>query len=99
MTSRAFSLARLLRVAALRIQLGRQCCDQLLTPRVVAALQARTSKLTLTLWQPETEDSGYYEEQLVPTLQLPHTEYTQLYTDLLAHALAKLDNCAAVQVC
>ncbi|KAJ9520536.1 hypothetical protein QJQ45_007414 [Haematococcus lacustris] len=99
LTCRAFSLARLLHVPALRIQLGRQCSDQLLTPRVVAALQARTCKLVLTLQQPETEDSKCYKEQLAPTLQLPQTEYTQDYTDLLAHALAKLDNCAAVEVC
>ncbi|KAJ9533919.1 hypothetical protein QJQ45_027010 [Haematococcus lacustris] len=99
LTCRAFSQARLLHIPALRIQLGRQCCEQLLTPRVVAALQARTSKLALTLWQPETEDSKCYEEQLAPTLQLPQTEYTQDCTDLLAHALAKLDNCAAVEVC
>ncbi|KAJ9505185.1 hypothetical protein QJQ45_024882 [Haematococcus lacustris] len=99
LTCRAFSQAHLLHVPALRIQLGRQCCDQLLTPRVVAALQARTSKLALTLWQPETEDSECYKEQLAPTLQLPQTEYTQDYTDLLAHALAKLDNCAAVEAC
>ncbi|KAJ9521651.1 hypothetical protein QJQ45_008999 [Haematococcus lacustris] len=99
LTCRAFSLAHLLHAPALRIQLGRQRCDQLLTPRVLAALQARTSKLALTLWQPETKDSGCYRKQLAPTLQLPQTECTQHYTDLLAHALAKLDNCAAVEVC
>ncbi|GFH25480.1 hypothetical protein HaLaN_23456, partial [Haematococcus lacustris] len=99
LTCRAFSQARLLHLPALRIQLGRQCCNQLLTPRVVAALQARTSKLALTLWQPETEDSKGYRKQLAPTLQLPQTEYTQDYTELLAHALAKLGNCAAVEVC
>ncbi|KAJ9521658.1 hypothetical protein QJQ45_009001 [Haematococcus lacustris] len=99
LTCRAFSQARLLHAPALRIQLGRQCCDQLLTHRVVAALQARTSKLALNLWQPETEDSTRYRKQLAPTLQLPQTEYTQDYTELLAYALAKLDNCAAVEVC
>ncbi|KAJ9521416.1 hypothetical protein QJQ45_001200 [Haematococcus lacustris] len=99
LTCRAFSQARLLHVPALRIQLGRQCCDQLLTPRVVTALQARTRKLAFTLWQPETEDSMHYIEQFAPTLQLPQTEYTQQYTDLLTHALAKLDKCAAVEVC
>ncbi|KAJ9533538.1 hypothetical protein QJQ45_026571 [Haematococcus lacustris] len=99
LTCRAFSLARLLHVPALRIQLGRQCCDELLTPRVIAALQASKSKLALTLWQPETVDSMHYIEQLAPALQLPHIEYTQHYHDLLAHALAKLDNCAAVEVC
>ncbi|KAJ9532812.1 hypothetical protein QJQ45_010923 [Haematococcus lacustris] len=80
LTCRAFSSARLLHVPALRIQLGRPRCDQLLTPRVIATLQARTSKLALTLWQPETEDS-------------------KCYTDLLAHTLPKLVNCAAVEVC
>ncbi|KAJ9533533.1 hypothetical protein QJQ45_026578, partial [Haematococcus lacustris] len=99
LTCRAFSQARLLHVPALRIQLGRPHCDELLMPRVVATLQARKSKLALTLWQPETVDSMHYIEQLAPTLQLPQTEYTQHYTDLLAHALAKLDNCAAVEVC
>ncbi|KAJ9532803.1 hypothetical protein QJQ45_010925 [Haematococcus lacustris] len=99
LTCRAFSQAHLLHVPALRIQLGRQCCDELLTPRVVAALRARTSKLTLTLEQPETVDSMCFTEQLAPTLQLPQTEYTQHYTELLAHALAKLDNCAAAEVC
>ncbi|KAJ9530990.1 hypothetical protein QJQ45_001007 [Haematococcus lacustris] len=99
LTCRAFSQAHLLHVPALRVQLGRQCCDQLLTPQVVAVLQARTSKLALTLCQPETEDSKYYSKQLAPTLRLQQTEYTQDYTVLLAHALAKLDNCAAVKVC
>ncbi|KAJ9523668.1 hypothetical protein QJQ45_019937, partial [Haematococcus lacustris] len=99
LTCRAFSRAHLLHVPALRIQLGRQCCDQLLTHQVVAALQTRKSKLALTLWQPETEDSKCYRKQLAPTLQLPQTEYTQDYTNLLAHALAKLHNCAAVEVC
>ncbi|KAJ9531340.1 hypothetical protein QJQ45_006789 [Haematococcus lacustris] len=99
LTCHAFSQAHLLHDPALRIQLGRQCCDHLLMPRVVAALQARTSKLSLTLWQPETEDSVYYRKQLAPTLQLPQTEYTQNYTSLLVHALAKLKSCAAVEVC
>ncbi|GFH11793.1 hypothetical protein HaLaN_07349 [Haematococcus lacustris] len=38
-----------------------------------------------------------YIELLAPTLQLPQTEYTQHYNDLLAYALAKLDSCAAVE--
>ncbi|KAJ9521997.1 hypothetical protein QJQ45_024888, partial [Haematococcus lacustris] len=97
LTCRAFSQARLLHVPALRIQLGRQCCDQLLTPRVVAALQARTSKLDLTLWQPV--HTRWYEEEFAPTLQLQKTGYTQHYTEQLAYALTKLDNCAAVEVC
>ncbi|KAJ9533913.1 hypothetical protein QJQ45_027002 [Haematococcus lacustris] len=99
LTCRAFSQAHLLHVPALSIQLCRPRCDQQLTPQVVAALQARKSKLTLTLWQPKKGGSAAYKEQLAPTLQLPQAEYTQVYTDLLAHALAKLDNCAAVEVC
>ncbi|KAJ9532443.1 hypothetical protein QJQ45_010535 [Haematococcus lacustris] len=99
LTCRAFSQAHLLHIPALRIQLGRQRCDQLLTPRVVTALQARKSKLVITLWQPKKGDSAAFKWQWAPTLQLPHTEYTQHYHDLLAHALAKLDNCAAVEVC
>ncbi|KAJ9531620.1 hypothetical protein QJQ45_021782 [Haematococcus lacustris] len=49
LTCRAFSLARLLHVPALRIQLSRQRCNQWLTPRVAEALQARTKTLELTL--------------------------------------------------
>ncbi|KAJ9513794.1 hypothetical protein QJQ45_020870 [Haematococcus lacustris] len=49
---------------ALRIQADSQLCDQLLTPHVVAALQARTSKLALTLQQPEAQASGHYAEVL-----------------------------------
>ncbi|KAJ9532808.1 hypothetical protein QJQ45_010919 [Haematococcus lacustris] len=99
LTCRAFSQAHLLHIPALRIQLCRPRCDRLLTPRVVEALQARKSKLALTLWQPKKDDSASYKEQLAPTLQMPQTEYTQDITDLLAHALAKLDNCSAVEVC
>ncbi|KAJ9532471.1 hypothetical protein QJQ45_010499 [Haematococcus lacustris] len=108
LTCRAFSQAHLLHIPALRIQLGRQCCDQLLTPRVVAALQARKSKLALTLEQPKTGDSVCYSYSTPrslhlaaapSTLQLPQTEDTQQYTDLLTHALTKLENCAAVEVC
>ncbi|KAJ9532486.1 hypothetical protein QJQ45_010552 [Haematococcus lacustris] len=99
LTCRAFSQAHLLHIPALRIQLGRQRCDQLLTPRVVTALQARKSKLVITLWQPKKGDSAAFKWKWAPTLQLPQAEDTQQYTDLLAHALAKLDNCAAVEVC
>ncbi|KAJ9532430.1 hypothetical protein QJQ45_010546 [Haematococcus lacustris] len=99
LTCRTFFQAHLLHNPALSIQLCRPRCDQQLTPRVVAALQARKSKLTLTLWQPKKGDSAAYKEELAPTLQLPQTEDTQDITDLLAHALAKLDNCAAVEVC
>ncbi|KAJ9514201.1 hypothetical protein QJQ45_002302 [Haematococcus lacustris] len=44
-TCRAFSLANLLHAPGLHIQQ----CDQHLTPRVIAALRGRTSKLALTL--------------------------------------------------
>ncbi|KAJ9520385.1 hypothetical protein QJQ45_000126 [Haematococcus lacustris] len=92
LTCRAFFQAHMLHIPALRVQLGRHCYDQLLTPQVVAALQARTSKLTLTLWQPGTEHSSESETET-------ETEDSECYTELLAHALAKLDNCAAVEVC
>ncbi|KAJ9520384.1 hypothetical protein QJQ45_000125 [Haematococcus lacustris] len=92
LTCSAFSLARLLHIPALGIQLGSQCCDQLLTPRVIAALQARKCKLELTVVQPDIRERERYKRQ-------PQTELTQHYTDLLAHVLSKLDNCAAVEVC
>ncbi|KAJ9514785.1 hypothetical protein QJQ45_028457 [Haematococcus lacustris] len=50
LTCSAFSLANLLHAPGLRIQLDRQRCDQLLTPRFVAALVARTSNVALTLY-------------------------------------------------
>ncbi|KAJ9514162.1 hypothetical protein QJQ45_002268 [Haematococcus lacustris] len=50
LTCRAFSLANLLHAPGLHIQLDRQRCDQLLTPRFVAALVARTSTVALTLY-------------------------------------------------
>ncbi|KAJ9532829.1 hypothetical protein QJQ45_010950 [Haematococcus lacustris] len=96
LTCHAFSLAHLLHAPALRIQLGRQCCDQLLTPRVVAALQARKSKLVLNLEQPATEDARdreQYRKQLAPTLQLPQTDLTALTLEGLnvpSDALASL---------
>ncbi|KAL6757294.1 hypothetical protein V8C86DRAFT_2435560 [Haematococcus lacustris] len=42
---------------AFRIQLDRQRCNQQLTLRVVAALQARTGRLALTFEQPRAQDS------------------------------------------
>ncbi|KAJ9521323.1 hypothetical protein QJQ45_001180 [Haematococcus lacustris] len=57
LTCRAFSHANLLHAPAFRIQLDRQPCNQQLTPRVVAALQARTGRLALTFEQPRAQDS------------------------------------------
>ncbi|KAL6756331.1 hypothetical protein V8C86DRAFT_93728 [Haematococcus lacustris] len=57
LTCRAISHANLLHAPAFRIQLDRQRCYQQLTPRVVAALQARTDKLALTFEQPRAQDS------------------------------------------
>ncbi|KAJ9532476.1 hypothetical protein QJQ45_010504 [Haematococcus lacustris] len=54
LTCRTFSHAHLLHIPALRIQLGRQHCDQLLTPRIIATLRARRSKLALT-FEPQTQ--------------------------------------------
>ncbi|KAJ9533508.1 hypothetical protein QJQ45_026544 [Haematococcus lacustris] len=54
LTCHAFSQAHLLHVPALRIQLCRPRCDQLLTPRIIAALRARRSKLALT-FEPQTQ--------------------------------------------
>ncbi|KAJ9507106.1 hypothetical protein QJQ45_004752 [Haematococcus lacustris] len=57
LTCRAFSHANLLHAPAFRIQLDRQRCNQQLTLRVVAALQARTGRLALTFEQPRAQDS------------------------------------------
>ncbi|KAJ9510194.1 hypothetical protein QJQ45_015676 [Haematococcus lacustris] len=64
LTCRAFSLAHLLHVPALRIKLCRQRCDQLLTPRVVAALRARECKLAITLEQQRVQGSTLMTEVL-----------------------------------
>ncbi|KAL6752907.1 hypothetical protein V8C86DRAFT_3140452 [Haematococcus lacustris] len=63
-TCRAFSEANLRHAPAFRIQLDTLRCNQLLTPRVVEALQARTSKLTLTLQQTQLHGSRMYTQQL-----------------------------------
>ncbi|KAL6752909.1 hypothetical protein V8C86DRAFT_3140454 [Haematococcus lacustris] len=63
-TCRAFSEANLRHAPAFRIQLDTLRCDQLLTSRVVEALQARTSKLTLTLQQTQPHGSRMYSKQL-----------------------------------
>ncbi|KAJ9519494.1 hypothetical protein QJQ45_000679 [Haematococcus lacustris] len=62
LTCRAFSLAHLLHVPALSILIGRQHNGQLLTPRVIAPLQARTSKLALSV---PTMDNGDWFTDLV----------------------------------
>ncbi|GFH26928.1 hypothetical protein HaLaN_25162 [Haematococcus lacustris] len=59
-TCSALLLRVLQHTPALRIQADSQLCDQLLTPHIVAALQARTSKLVLTLQQPEAQASGHF---------------------------------------
>ncbi|KAJ9532479.1 hypothetical protein QJQ45_010508 [Haematococcus lacustris] len=68
-TCRAFSKTNLLHAPALHIQLDSQGCDQFLTPRVVAALQARTCKLVLTLEQQRAQSSRQYIRLLTEVLQ------------------------------
>ncbi|KAL6759665.1 hypothetical protein V8C86DRAFT_3133160 [Haematococcus lacustris] len=60
LTCRAFSKTNLLLAPALHFQLDNQVCDQFLTPRVVAALQARKCKLALTLEQQRAQSSMQY---------------------------------------
>ncbi|KAL6759668.1 hypothetical protein V8C86DRAFT_1258395 [Haematococcus lacustris] len=60
LTCRAFSKTNLLLAPALHFQLDNQGCDQFLTPRVVAALQARKCKLALTLEQQRAQSSMQY---------------------------------------
>ncbi|KAL6759647.1 hypothetical protein V8C86DRAFT_1257106 [Haematococcus lacustris] len=57
LTCRAFANTNLLHAPALHIQLDSQRCDQFLTPRVVAALQARTCRLALTLDEQRAQNS------------------------------------------
>ncbi|KAL6756327.1 hypothetical protein V8C86DRAFT_2650427 [Haematococcus lacustris] len=61
---RAFYEAGLLHSPAFRIHLDRQRCDQLLTPRVVSALRARTCKLALAVDQPQLQDSKQFIQLL-----------------------------------
>ncbi|KAL6758402.1 hypothetical protein V8C86DRAFT_3134357 [Haematococcus lacustris] len=68
-TCRAFSEANLLLAPTLHIQLDSQRCDQFLTPRVVAALQARTCKLVLTLEQRRAQSSREYIRLLTEVLK------------------------------
>ncbi|KAJ9506496.1 hypothetical protein QJQ45_005039 [Haematococcus lacustris] len=51
-------------IPVLRIKADSQWCHQLLLPRIAAALQARTSKLALTLQQPKAQASRHYVEVL-----------------------------------
>ncbi|KAJ9504736.1 hypothetical protein QJQ45_025023, partial [Haematococcus lacustris] len=69
LTCRAFSKTNLSHAPALHIQLDSQGCDQFLTPRVVAALQARTCKLVLTLEQQRAQSSRQYIRLLTEVLQ------------------------------
>ncbi|KAJ9506818.1 hypothetical protein QJQ45_008977 [Haematococcus lacustris] len=52
LSCRALSETRLLHAPSFRIKLDNRQCDQLLTPRITAALRARTDKLTLILEEP-----------------------------------------------
>ncbi|KAL6751467.1 hypothetical protein V8C86DRAFT_2439956 [Haematococcus lacustris] len=69
LTCRAFFKTNLLHAPALHIQLDSQRCDQLLTPRVVAALQARTCQLALSLEQPQAQSSREYIRLLTEVLK------------------------------
>ncbi|KAL6758415.1 hypothetical protein V8C86DRAFT_2434759 [Haematococcus lacustris] len=64
-----FSKTNLLHAPALHIQLDSQVCDQFLTPRVVAALKARTCKLALTLEQQRAQSSREYTRLLTEVLK------------------------------
>ncbi|KAL6752081.1 hypothetical protein V8C86DRAFT_3141520 [Haematococcus lacustris] len=68
LTCRAFSQANLLHAPDLYVELERQHCDELLTPRVVAALRSRTSKLAIRLTQPHNLGNGQYIELLTHAL-------------------------------
>ncbi|KAJ9521657.1 hypothetical protein QJQ45_009002 [Haematococcus lacustris] len=69
LTCGAFSKTNLLHAPVLHIQLECQGCDQLLTPRVVAALQSRTCKLALTLEQQQEQNSRQYITMLTELLK------------------------------
>ncbi|KAJ9532452.1 hypothetical protein QJQ45_010519 [Haematococcus lacustris] len=56
--------AGLLHAPSFRLQLNRQCCDQLLSPRVIAGLRARTCKLAITIEQPRVQGSRLLAEVL-----------------------------------
>ncbi|KAL6758451.1 hypothetical protein V8C86DRAFT_3134395 [Haematococcus lacustris] len=88
LTCRAFSKTNLLHAPTLHIQLDSQGCDQFLTPRVVAALQARTCKLALTLEQQRAQSSREYIMLL-----------TEILKKLANHGCEKKASCAAVETC
>ncbi|KAL6762763.1 hypothetical protein V8C86DRAFT_547541 [Haematococcus lacustris] len=54
----------LLNAPAFRLQLDRQCCDRLLSPRVIAALRTRKCKLAITLELPRAQGSRLVAEVL-----------------------------------
>ncbi|GFH31421.1 hypothetical protein HaLaN_30466 [Haematococcus lacustris] len=60
LTCIAFSRTNLLNAPALRIQLDCQRCDQLLTPRAVAALQFRTCELALIVEEQRDQHNRQY---------------------------------------
>ncbi|KAJ9531197.1 hypothetical protein QJQ45_006642 [Haematococcus lacustris] len=68
LTCRAFSQVNLLHAPTVYVDPGSQNWDELLTPRVVAALQSRTSKLTIELWQPPKLGSRQYTQLLMHAL-------------------------------
>ncbi|KAL6751465.1 hypothetical protein V8C86DRAFT_2439954 [Haematococcus lacustris] len=88
LTCRALSKTNLLLAPALHIQLDSQGCDQFLTPRVVAALQARTCKLVLTLEQQRAQSSREYIMLL-----------TEVLKKLANHGCEQQASCAAVETC
>ncbi|KAL6751461.1 hypothetical protein V8C86DRAFT_680681 [Haematococcus lacustris] len=69
LTCSAFSKTTLLHAPSLHIQLDCPRCLQLLTPRVVAALQARTCKLALLLEQQRAQSSRQYIRLLTEVLK------------------------------
>ncbi|KAL6758417.1 hypothetical protein V8C86DRAFT_3025468 [Haematococcus lacustris] len=88
LTCRALSKTNLLLAPALHIQLDSQRCDQFLTPRVVAALQARTCQLALTLEQQRVQSSRQYFRLL-----------TEVLKKLANHGCEQQASCAAVETC
>ncbi|KAL6753681.1 hypothetical protein V8C86DRAFT_3168736 [Haematococcus lacustris] len=69
LTCRAFSKTNLLHAPALRIQLDSQRCDQFLSARIVAALNARTCKLALTLEEQQAQNGRQYIRLLTRVLR------------------------------
>ncbi|KAJ9513393.1 hypothetical protein QJQ45_001431 [Haematococcus lacustris] len=65
-TCRAFSASNLLHASIFSVHLNRARCNQLLTPRVLAALRARSSKLAIALEWPDAKDSD--TEMLAPAV-------------------------------